>query len=177
MPSRQTEWPAKVAGRGSYGKCQIKCFAGLKPFPLCASSSVALRHPAWEVAMIRYDLLLGFILAAILSDVRADLLHDALAGPLNATPELIFCTRSHYNDGHWYANIGYYCDDTGKKAYAGNDQPDKGVLYRYNLRTHAKTVLLDAKGGSIRDPQVDYGGHTLLFSYRPAGTDYYHLSQ
>jgi hypothetical protein len=118
---------------------------------------------------------LGSLGVAILFAVRADLVDDALVGPLNAATDLVFCTRSAYNDSHWYANIGYYCDDTGKKAYAGNGQPDKGMLYRYNLRTHAKTVLLDAKGGSIRDPHVDYDGHTLLFSYRPAGTDYYHL--
>ena len=64
-----------------------------------------------------------------------------------------------------------------KMATLRDGQPDAGVLYRYNLRTHAKSVLLDAKGGSIRDPHVDYDGHTLLFSYRPAGTDYYHLCE
>ena len=125
--------------------------------------------------MKRHVLALGCVLTAMLSDGRAELLDDALAGPLNATPEIVFCTRSRYNDGHWYANIGYYCDDVGKKAYAGNGQPDRGALYRYNLRTRAKTTLLDAKGGSVRDPAVDYDGHTLLLSYRPAGTDCYHL--
>jgi mono/diheme cytochrome c family protein len=114
-------------------------------------------------------------MSALLSGARADLLSDAVAGPLSAAPEIIFCTRSRYNDGHWYANIGFYCDDPCKKAYAGNGQPDKGVLYRYNVRTQEKTVLLDAKGGSVRDAFVDYDGHTLLLSYRPAGTDYYHL--
>ena len=106
---------------------------------------------------------------------RAELSDEALSGPLKDTPEIVFCTRSRYKDGHWYANIGYYCDDPSQKAYAGNGQPDAGVLYRYNLRTREKTVILDAKGGSVRDPQVDYDGHTLLFSYRPAGTDFYHL--
>jgi hypothetical protein len=114
-------------------------------------------------------------LAGLLSAVRADMLDEALAGPLKDAPEIVFCTRGRYDDGHWYANIGYYCDDAGKKAYAGNGQPDQGVLYRYNLRTRARTTLLDAQGGSIRDPHVDYDGHTLLFSYRPAGTDFYHL--
>jgi hypothetical protein len=100
---------------------------------------------------------------------------DVLAEPLKETPEIVFCTRSHYTDGHWYANIGYYCDDVNKKAYAGNGAPDCGVLYRYHLLTHKKTVLFDAKGGSVRDPHVDYDGHTLLFSHRPVGTDCYHL--
>ncbi len=125
--------------------------------------------------MKRLMRLLGLVVVAILCEARAELLTDALAGPLSDTPELVFCTRMPYNDGHWYANIGYYCDDSNQKAYAGNGQPDAGVLYRYNLRTQTKTTLLDAKGGSIRDPHVDYDGHTLIFSYRPAGTDFYHL--
>ncbi|MEI6674309.1 MAG: hypothetical protein WCO57_03930 [Verrucomicrobiota bacterium] len=118
---------------------------------------------------------LGGVLTLLPAAVCGDIVDEAMAGPLKDAPEIVFCTRSRYDDGHWYANIGYYCDDTGKKAYAGNGQPDQGVLYRYNLRTRVKTVLLDAHGGSIRDPHVDYDGHTLLFSHRPAGTDFYHL--
>ena len=33
-----------------------------------------------------------------------------------------------YDDPHWYANIGYYCDDENQKAYAGNGKPDVGKL-------------------------------------------------
>ena len=36
-------------------------------------------------------------------------------------------------------------------------------------------MLLDAQGGSVRDPQVHYDGRKILFSYRPAGTDFFHL--
>jgi hypothetical protein len=100
-----------------------------------------------------------------------------LGGPLREAPEIVFCTRAHYTDGHWYANIGYYCDDANKKAYAGNGQPDTGLLYRYNLRTREKNVIFDARGGSVRDPHVDYDGRTILFSHRPSGTDFYHLFQ
>lgn len=114
---------------------------------------------------------------ATLPAAGADLMGAALAGPLETAPEIVFCTRTRYNDGHWYANIGYYCDDANKKAYAGNGQPDSGVLYRYNLRTREKTVLFDARGGGVRDPHVDYDGRTILFSHRPAGSDYYHLYQ
>ncbi len=120
----------------------------------------------------------GVLLLTVLTCVpvsRAELLEAALDGPLKDTPEIIYCTRARYDDGHWYANIGYYCDDANKKAYAGNGQPDAGVLYRYNLRTRERRTLLDARGGSLRDPHVDYDGQTLLFSYRPAGTDFYHL--
>jgi len=101
----------------------------------------------------------------------------ALAGPLAGVQELIFVTRALYDDPHWYANIGYYCDDENRKAYAGNGTPDVGKLYALDIRTGATRVLLDAQGGSVRDPQVHYDGGRILFSYREAGTDYYHLHE
>ena len=103
------------------------------------------------------------------------LLPRALAGPWREVGAIVFCTRTRYDDGHWYANIGYYCDDENRKAYAGNGAPDDGKLCRLDVRTGEVTVLLDAKGGSVRDPQVHYDGRTILFSHRPAGTDHYHL--
>ena len=117
----------------------------------------------------------GLGCACCMSSVRAALVEKALEGPMRDTPEFVYCTRARYDDGHWYANIGHYCDDVAKKAYAGNGQPDAGVLYRYNLKTRQNSVIFDACGGSIRDPHVDYDGRTILFSYRPAGTDHYHL--
>lgn len=117
----------------------------------------------------------GLISAMAGGRADATLLDDALAEPLKEAPEIVFCTRTRYNDGHWYANIGYYCDDAARKAYAGNGQSDTGALYRVNLRTGEKKLLLDARGGSVRDPHVDYDGQSILFSYRPAGTDFYHL--
>jgi hypothetical protein len=106
---------------------------------------------------------------------QPSLLEQALAGPLRDVDEVVFCTRSRYDDGHWYANIGYYCDDANRKAYSGNGRPDDGKLFRLNLRTGAVAVLLDAQGGSVRDPQLHYDGRKILFSYRQAGTDFYHL--
>jgi hypothetical protein len=107
----------------------------------------------------------------------ASLLDAALESAVPGGAEIVFCTRAKYNDGHWYANIGYYCDDQNRKAYAGNGQPDVGALYRYDLRSRQKRLLFDGKGGGVRDPHVDYDGRTILFSHRPAGTDYYHLYQ
>ncbi len=104
-----------------------------------------------------------------------DLLRPALEGPLRGLEAVIYCARLPYNDPHWYANIGYYCDDQNQKAYAGNGQPDVGRLCRLNLRSGQVDVLFDAQGGSVRDPQVHYDGGRILFSYRPAQTDFYHL--
>ena len=36
-------------------------------------------------------------------------------------------------------------------------------------------TLLDDPEGSIRDPQVHYDGNKILFSYRPGGSDHFHL--
>ncbi len=103
------------------------------------------------------------------------LLREALDGPMRDVEHIIFCTRSQYDDPHWYANIGYYCDDEQQKAYPGNGQPDVSKLYKWNLRTGELAVLLDPRGGCVRDPQVHYDAGKILFSYRKAGTDFFHL--
>lgn len=115
--------------------------------------------------------------AASSSTVRPPLLSGPPTGPRQDVQEIIFCTRLKYDDPHWYANIGYYCDDEQKKAYTGNGRPDVGQLYKWNVRSGETAVLLDAQGGSIRDPQVHYDGRKILFSYRKAGTEFYHLHE
>ena len=89
--------------------------------------------------------------------------------------QVVFVTRLSYDDPHWYANIGYYCDDENQKAYAGNGNPDESKLYKLNTKTGQVRVLLDGDGGGVRDPEVHYDGRKILFSYRRAGTDYYNL--
>ena len=59
---------------------------------------------------------------------KSPLLAAALAGPLGHVDEIVFAVRLTYEDPHWYANIGYYCDDEHHKAYAGNGKPDAGKL-------------------------------------------------
>jgi len=105
------------------------------------------------------------------------LLKAALAGPMKDVEEIVFATRLPYDDPHWYANIGYYCDDENNKAYPGKGMPDVGTLRQLNVKTGKVAVLLDAQGGSIRDPQVHYDAQKILFSYRKAGSEYYHLCE
>lgn len=88
---------------------------------------------------------------------------------------VIFTTRLKYDDPHWYANIGYYCDDENKKAYSGNGKPDESMLYVLDVAEGKVMVLLDGKGGSIRDPRLHYDGRTVLFSYRRSESDFYNL--
>ncbi|MHC4118916.1 MAG: HzsA-related protein [Planctomycetota bacterium] len=78
-------------------------------------------------------------------------------------------------ESHWYANIGYYCDNENAKAYAGNGKPDESSLYVLNVAERKVRVLFDGKGGGVRDPQLHYDGKTVLFSYRLPDSDYYNL--
>ena len=88
---------------------------------------------------------------------------------------LVFAVRLDYEDPHWYANIGYYCDNQQHKAYAGNGRPDVGKLVLLDLPSGKVSPLVDDPGGSVRDPQLHYDAGKVLFSYRRSGTDYYHL--
>jgi len=147
---------------------------------------MALKAVSWQSATVIGALMISAFAPASGADTSgaapprppgSALLTRALEGPLREVRELVFCTRLKYDDPHWYANIGYYCDDENRKAYTGNGKPDASVLYKWDLRSGALTVLLDARGGSVRDPQVHYDGRKILFSLRKAGEDYYHLHE
>ena len=84
--------------------------------------------------------------------------------------EIIFTVREKSRDGHWYANIAWACFDPGEKYYGKG-----GQLCRLNVGTGGMTLLLDDPQGGVRDPQMHYDGRKILFSYRKAGTECYHL--
>ncbi|MHC4434294.1 MAG: TolB family protein [Planctomycetota bacterium] len=84
--------------------------------------------------------------------------------------EIVFSSRQGGAGSHWYENFGHYSQDPSKKLYGA-----RGRLCRLNVRTGALSVLLDDPAGSIRDPQVHYDAGRILISYRPGGTDYFHL--
>ena len=84
--------------------------------------------------------------------------------------EIVFAVRQQGNDGHWYANFGYWSSDPNKKMYGR-----RGRLCRLNLKTGKLTVLIDDVEGAVRDPQVHYSGERVLFSYRKGKSEYYHL--
>lgn len=101
-----------------------------------------------------------------LPELLAEFSEDAMAG----IDQIVFAVRKPGTDGHWYANFGHYADDENRLTYQ-----DGGRLCRLNLRTGEVTILLEDAQGAIRDPQVDYEARRILFSYRPGGTEYYHL--
>jgi hypothetical protein len=84
--------------------------------------------------------------------------------------EIIFVTRTFYQDPHWYANISYFAPDENRETYA------KGAgLYKLHVPTGAVSPLLEDPEGSLRDPAVHYDGKTILFSWRKGGTKDFHL--
>ncbi len=134
--------------------------------------------------LMRGGLVLGVFLAAFhpanaqraaATTIAAPALKAGLAafraGPMRDIDHIVFAARAlNQTDGHWYANFGYYAHDPKRKAYA-----EGAKLYRLNLATGGLTELLvDPKGG-VRDPQLSYDGRKILFSYRPGGTEHYHL--
>lgn len=84
--------------------------------------------------------------------------------------EIVFAVRQDGVDGHWYANFGHYGTDENRKTYR-----DGGQLVRLNLKTGETKVLLDDPKGAVRDPVVHYDAKKILFSYRPGGSEHYHL--
>lgn len=111
------------------------------------------------------------------------MLRAMLAGPMAGTEEIVFTVRRAVNY-HYYENFGEFVYHV-KKAYAPPEEADAGPplplyaeggrLCRLNLRTGKLTILLDDPRGSVRDPQVHYGGQKILFSYRRGEETPYHL--
>lgn len=109
--------------------------------------------------------------AAAPGPAGAALLPGFLACLMQGVESVVFAARAlNPTDGHWYANFGYYAHDPSRKAFA-----EGAKLYRLNLRTRGLTALLEDPRGGVRDPQVSYDGRKILFSYRPGGTEQYHL--
>ncbi len=98
------------------------------------------------------------------------LLDSFLAGPMKNVEEVVYAVRQGGHDWHWYANFGYRAGDANSWLIGQG-----GRLVRHNLRTGEEFTILDAPGGDIRDPYVDYDGKTILFSYRPREQKNYHL--
>jgi hypothetical protein len=84
--------------------------------------------------------------------------------------EIVFCTRTSVGDAHWYANFGYVGTDSGHKYYGNH-----GRLCKFDVRDGKLTTLIEDLNGALRDPAVSYDAKRILFSWRKAGTDYYHL--
>lgn len=129
----------------------------------------SIQCPAGSLLGALPTLLLGLLLAD--SSACGDMLAEFRAGPLKEVEAVVFAARGvNPTDGHWYANFSYYSHDPKRKAYT-----EGAKLYRLKLATRELTALLADPKGGIRDPQVSYDGKRILFSYRPGGSEPYHL--
>ena len=142
-----------------------------REFPAEEMAEVPQRESAsrgWSVAAAAAAVL---ALCAAVDAADQGLVAKALAGPMGGSEEIIFVERSPGTDGHYYANFGYWVDNPKHMLYgkAGSR------LCRMNLRTGEVRVLLEDAEGTLRDPQVHYDGHKILFSYRKGGQPYFHL--
>ena len=94
---------------------------------------------------------------------------DFATAARQSVENIVFAVRQPKGP-HWYENFGYRITDCNDKCYGR-----EGRLCRLNIKSGVMQVLLDDPAGAVRDPQVDYDGRMILFSYRPGGTDYFHL--
>lgn len=120
-----------------------------------------------------FQIALTALAAALLATIAPAAPPPAPSGslPLPADlGEIIFATRQAAPGGHWYENFGYAAGDASEKLYRA-----MGRLCRFDPRTGKLTLLIDDPAGTVRDPQVHYDGRKILFSYRPGGTEYFHL--
>jgi len=88
---------------------------------------------------------------------------------LDQIEEIVFAVRQHKGP-HWYENLGYAITDVNDKVYGS-----RGYLCILNLKTGAVARLVEDAQGAVRDPQVNYDGDKILFSYRRGRSDYFHL--
>ncbi|MHB0960542.1 MAG: HzsA-related protein [Pirellulaceae bacterium] len=89
---------------------------------------------------------------------------------IDGIEEIVFAVRQPGDGGHWYENFGNTAFEPNK-LISGSI----GRLCRLNTTTGQLRILLDDPDGAVRDPQISYDARTVLFAYRPGGTDHYHL--
>jgi hypothetical protein len=123
---------------------------------------------AWVLLLVQ---LAGWALAGVEPrPPQRDLLAEFRRGPMAGVEELVFAVRRLGEDPHWYANFGSTLPGSRWRTFL-----DGGRLCRVNLASGRLTVLLDDPRGGVRDPQLDYQGRTILFSYRKGGSGRFHL--
>ncbi len=84
--------------------------------------------------------------------------------------EIVYVTRPMPPDEHWYANFGYFAEDTERKTYL-----DGSGMYVLDVATGESRALIEDERGTLRDPAVHYDGRRILFSWRRGGGESFHL--
>lgn len=140
---------------------------GTGPYPLYSIWEVSFPEAAPATALERMCDRIEEIRTEGTRAAREALRHDLAEAGVD---EIAFATRPLYPDGHWYANIAYFAKDRNEKTYAKG-----GGLYVCRVSDDSVRPLVEDPEGTVRDPAVHYDGRTILFSYRPGGTETFHL--
>ncbi|MHC4517098.1 MAG: HzsA-related protein [Planctomycetota bacterium] len=115
-------------------------------------------------------ILVSLLISIVQAENQTDHTRQALLEAIGDCKEIVFACRQEGHDGHWYANFGYYAAGNERKAYRA-----RGQLCKLDVRTGAVTLLLDDPDGTVRDPQVHYDAHKIIFSYRRGDSEHFHL--
>lgn len=96
---------------------------------------------------------------------EAQRLQAALKGLAGKADRLLFVKRHAFRPSHIYTEFS-----------DGPYRPGGGIFVLSPPAPDGKvTRLFDAGGGICRDPEVSFDGKRILFSYRPAQKDFYHV--
>jgi hypothetical protein len=155
---------AKLKGRGRF--LRVLCHKP-GPYPLYSIWDLTFADAQAQQALSKTRERITAIRAEALRGAREQLRNRLRAA---GADEIVFATRPMYPDGHWYANISYYCQDAKLKTYAKG-----GGLYKLKTATGETVPLIEDAEGTVRDPAVHYDGETIIFSWRKGGTESFHL--
>ena len=153
------------AGEGRY--VRVVC-SRVGPFPLYSIWEITSSTPQGQQA-------LAAVAARVAEarEVATAAARERLAKAFSrlGLEEIVFAVRKPGVDGHWYANFGYYARSPQEKLY----RPGGGRLCKLNAATSEVTDIVSDPDGCVRDPQLDYSGKRIIFSYLKGGTENYHL--
>lgn len=148
---------------------RLAIFAGLEleMITVCVMAGVVRKAGIWSRG-VSSSLLLCLLMAALAFASES----SSPPIPVNQTPckSILFAVRQPGRGGHWYENFGYSAFDPEYKLYGR-----QGRLCRLDLESGDLQVLIDDVEGTVRDPQVHYGGNKAVLSYRPSGVEHFHL--
>ena len=129
-------------------------------------------YSIWELKLLGEEAVAAERKAAAAERERETAQREDLAKSLerHGVREIVFAARESGVDGHWYANFGYYAESASRKCYRA-----AGRLCKLDVATGEVTHLVDDPQGSVRDPVVHYDAKKVLFSWRKADSETFHL--
>lgn len=133
-------------------------------------------HPGLRSIPLHACMIFVFALFGLIS-LEADAKNEALNRAQtidrlleHGVRQIAFAVRADGNDGHWYANFGYWSYDDNDMLYGKG-----GRLCVLDVERGEVDVLIDDPAGTVRDPVVHYDAGKILFSWRKGDSRVFHL--